>query len=166
MISMIVHATRFHRYLKHYGITPGWAMLEDAFATFAAERIAHHRLTHPFFGVEPDVVAHHVISRSFLPSLSYAWQSVRFSSEIERRVMAGAFLVYLGDTASDDKVTAFSKCDDEVTSKTFELYFGKSLERLEDNWHSHLPKALLSYTDAEQQEMLSHWNGLMERIHT
>jgi hypothetical protein len=165
MISMVVHATRFHRYLKHYGITPGWAMLEDAFATFASERIAHHRLTHPFFGVEPDVIAHHVISRSFLPSLSYAWQSVRFSSEIERRVMAGAFLIYLGDTASDDRVTAFSKCDDEVTNKTFELYFGKSLAHLEDAWHNHLPKALLSYTDEEQHEMIDHWNGVMSRIH-
>jgi hypothetical protein len=164
MLPMVVHASRFHRYLKHYGITPGWAMLEDAYATFVSERVAHHRLTHPFFGTEPDVIAHHVISRSFLPSLSYAWQSVRFSSELERRVLAGAFLLYLGDTASDDKVTAFAKSDDDVTSSTFSLHFGKSLEQLEEAWHEHLPKALLSYTDDERNEMLGHWNSVMSRI--
>ncbi|MBS1904910.1 MAG: hypothetical protein JSS75_14485 [Bacteroidetes bacterium] len=164
LIPMVVHATRFHRYLKHYGITPGWAMLEDAYATFVAERIAHHRLTHPFFGAEPDVIAHHVIARSFLPSLSYAWQSVRFSSDLERRVLAGAFLVYLGDTASDDRVTTFSKCDDDVTSTTFRAYFGKSLEQLEAAWHEHLPKALMSYTDDERNDMLGHWNSIMSRL--
>lgn len=165
LAAMVVHATRFGRYLKHYGITAGWAMLEDAFATFITDRITQNRSIYPFFGTEPDVIAQHLLDRSFFPSLSYAWQSIRFSSEIERKVLGGAFLLYLGDTASDDKVISFAKCDDEVTSHTFETYFRKSLEGLESSWMEHLPKTLLSFTGAEQHEMIERWNSMMSRLY-
>lgn len=165
LIAMVVHSTRFGMYLRHYGITPGWAMLEDAFATFITERLAHNRISHPFFGAEPDVIAAYLKSQTFLPMLSYAWQSPMFSSELERKVVAGAFLLFLGNTTSDDTVVAFSKCDDDVTSHTFETYFGKSLESLETAWTAHLPKSLLSYTDAEKQEMIARWNNVMSRTH-
>jgi hypothetical protein len=165
MVAMIVHATRFGKYLKHYGITTGWAMMEDAFATFITDRITQNRSIHPFFGTEPDVIAQYLLTRSIFPSLSYAWHSVRFSSEIERKVLAGAFLLYLGDTSSDDRVISFSKCDDEITSQTFADFFRKPLEQLETAWTEHLPKALLSFTDDEQHGMISRWDTAMSRMH-
>ncbi|HET9136233.1 MAG TPA: hypothetical protein VFO76_06315 [Candidatus Kapabacteria bacterium] len=166
LVAMISHAMRFGRYLKHYGITPGWAMLEDAFATFVTERVMPGRSSYPFYGADPDVIAQHLKGRGLLPSLSYAWHSVRFSSEIERRVLAGAFLLYLGDTASDDSVIHFSRWDDDITSNTFEVCFGASLDQLEEDWTAHLPKTLCLYTDAERQEMILRWNAVMRRRHS
>ena len=163
LVPMVLHAMRFNRYLKHYGITPGWAMLEDAFGTFATERIMPGRSSYPFYGADPDVIAQYLKSSSLLPSLSYAWHSVRFSSEVERRVLAGAFLLYLGDTASDDRVINFARWDDDVNNATFKACFGATLEELEEEWSAHLPNTLCLYTDAERAEMISRWNTTMKR---
>ncbi len=161
LIAMLTHAMRFPRYIKHYGITRGWAILEDAFATFLSERIqGNTKHSYPFYGVESDVVAHYLKEHAVLPKLFYAWHSLRFASELERRVLAGAFLLYLGDTESDDRVVEFSKYDDEVTSDTFKVFFGKNLEVLEEGWAEHLPKALLGYTEIEYREMMEHWKKM------
>ncbi len=162
LIAMLTHAMRFPRYIKHYGITRGWALLEDAFATFLSDRLqGNHKHSYPFYGVEPDIIAHYLKEHAVLPKLCYAWHSLRFASELERRVLAGAFLLYLGDTASDDRVVEFSKYDDEVTEDTFKIFFGKSLEVLEEGWSEHLPKALLGYTELEYREMMEHWKKMM-----
>ncbi len=165
LLAMVSHGMRFNRYLKHYGITPGWAMLEDAFATFVSERLTPGKGGFPFYGADPDVIAHHILSRSFLPNLSYAWHSVWFSSELERRTMAGAFLLYLGDTSSDDRVVAFSRSDDDVTSSSFATIFGSPIEQLEEEWKEHIPNTLCLYTDAERLEMIRKWDSMMARRH-
>jgi hypothetical protein len=162
LIAMLTHATRFPRYIKHYGITRGWALLEDAFATFVSDRMqGNAKHSYPFYGVEPDIIAHYLKEQAVLPKLFYSWHSLRFASELERRVLAGAFLLYLGDTASDDRVVEFSKYDDEITADTFKIFFGKNLEELEEHWSEHLPKALLGYTETEQRDQLEHWKKMM-----
>jgi len=162
LVSILVHAMRFPRYIKHYGITRGWALLEDAFATFLSERLQNKsKSAYPFYGVEPDIIAHYLKEQAVLPKLAYSWHSLRFASELERRVLAGAFLLYLGDTASDDRVVEFSKYDDEISGDTFKVFFGKNLEVLEDQWSEHLPNALLGYTEVEHREMMEHWKKMM-----
>lgn len=162
LIAMLTHAMRFPRYIKHYGITRGWALLEDSFGTFLSDRLqGNHKHSYPFYGVEPDIIAHYLKEHAVLPKLFYSWHSLRFASELERRLLAGAFLLYLGDTESDDRVVEFSKYDDEVTSDTFKIYFGKTLEELEEGWTEHLPKALLGYTEIEQRDQLEHWKKMM-----
>ncbi|MEI8133454.1 MAG: hypothetical protein WCH46_00080 [bacterium] len=164
IVAMLTHAMRYPRYIKHYGITRGWALLEDAFATFLSERIQHkHRHIYPFYGVDADIVGQYLKDQAVLPNLAYSWHSLRFATEIERRVLAGAFLLYLGDTASDDRVVEFSKYDDEISSETFKIFFGKDLETLEQQWAEHLPKALLSYTEVEHRELMDHWKQMMSR---
>ena len=163
LLHMVVHSTRFERYLKHYGITPGWAMLEDAYATFVATRLSAGHTSYPFFGFEPDVIAHYLIGQSFLPDLAYAWHGINFASDLERSVLAGAFLLFLGDMTNDEAVIALSKTDDDVTSDTFGMIFGRSLEELEHAWKSHLPKTLTTITDAERQEMISAWLTVMSK---
>ena len=162
LIAMLTHAMRFPRYIKHYGITRGWALLEDSFATFLSERLhGHSKHIYPYYGVEPDIIAHYLKESAVLPKLAYSWHSLRFASELERRVLAGAFLLYLGDTASDDRVVEFSKYDDEVTSDTFKIFFGKNLEELEEGWSEHLPKSLLGNTEIEHRDMMEHWKKMM-----
>jgi len=162
LVAMLTHAMRFPRYIKHYGITRGWALLEDAFATFLSERIQNKtKHTYPFYGVESDIIAEYLKENAVLPKLAYSWHSLRFASELERRVLAGAFLLYLGDIASDDRVVEFSKYDDEISGDTFKVFFGKNLEDLEEQWSEHLPKALLGYTEIEHREMMEHWKKMM-----
>ncbi|MFI5264598.1 MAG: hypothetical protein ACHQM6_08795, partial [Candidatus Kapaibacterium sp.] len=115
LVAMLTHAMRFPRYIKHYGITRGWALLEDSFATFLSERLQNKtKHTYPFYGVDSDIIAHYLKEHAVLPKLSYSWHSLRFATELERRVLAGALLLYLGDVASDDRVVEFSKYDDEI----------------------------------------------------
>ena len=162
MIAMLTHAMRFPRYIKHYGITRGWAIMEDAFATFLSERLqGKRRESYPFYGAEPDVIAFYLKEQCVLPKLYYAWHSLRFASELERRVLAGAFLLYVGDTASDDRVVEFSKYDDEITAETFKVFFGKNLEMLEEEWAEHLPKSLLTSTEIERADVMEHWKKKM-----
>ncbi|MDP4221211.1 MAG: hypothetical protein Q8896_12320 [Bacteroidota bacterium] len=162
LIAMLTHAMRFPRYIKHYGITRGWALMEDAFATFLSGRLhGNPKHAYPFYGVEPDIIAHYLKEHAVLPKLFYSWHSLRFASELERRVLAGAFLLYLGDTASDDRVVEFSKYDNEITADTFRVFFSKNLEELEDHWSEHLPKSLLSNTETEYREMMEYWKKMM-----
>ena len=162
LIAMLAHATRFPRYIKHYGITRGWALLEDAFATFLSERLqSKSKNNYPFYGVDSDIIAYYLQENAVLPKLAYSWHSLRFASELERRVLAGAFLLYLGDVASDDRVVEFSKYDDEISGDTFKVFFGKNLDTVEEQWAEHLPKALLGYTEVEHREMMEHWKKMM-----
>lgn len=154
----VAHAMRFGKYLKHYGITRGWAMLEDGFAVFLAERMRRDTVTFPFFGMDSDFVAHHLKERQVVRLLSHVWSARAFAKPLERYAIAGAFLLYLGDVMGDDKIVAFSKHDAEVTSSTFETYFGGSLNTLEERWTEHLPRTLNAHTTEEHHEMLIHWH--------
>lgn len=157
MTQALVHAMRFGRCIKHYGITSGWAMLEDAFAVFVSERLRENHKIFPFFGVEPNVIIHFLLERSAVRLLSYLWESKQFASPLERYVLAGAFMLYLGDALGDDKIISFSRIDDVVLSGTFQDYFGEPLTKLETRWFDHLPKTLVSFTEEERSESLNEW---------
>lgn len=154
----VAHAMRFGKYLKHYGITRGWAILEDGFAVFLAERMSRDKVTFPFFGIDSDFVAHYLKERQVVRSLSHVWTARAFATSLERHAIAGAFLLYLGDVMGDDKIVAFSKHTNEVTSATFQTYFGGSLDALEERWTEHLPRTLNAHTSEEHHEMLTHWH--------
>jgi len=157
LTQALVHAMRFSRCIKHYGITPGWAMLEDAFAVFVSERLRENHKVFPFFGVEPNLVIHFLLEKSAVRLLSYLWESKQFASPLERYVLAGAFLLYLGDALGDDKIISLSRIDDTVLSGTFRDYFGESLTKLEERWFEHLPRTLVSFTEEERKSALNEW---------
>ena len=157
LTQALVHAMRFSRCIKHYGITSGWAMLEDAFAVFISERLRENHKVFPFFGVEPNLVIHFLLERSAVRLLSYLWESRQFASPLERYVVAGAFLLYLGDALGDDKIINFSRIDDEVLSGTFRDFFGESLVNLEERWFEHLPRTLVTFTEEERTSSLNEW---------
>jgi hypothetical protein len=147
LTQALVHAMRFGRCIKHYGITAGWAMLEDAFAVFVSERLRENHRVFPFFGVEPNLVIHFLLERSAVRLLSYLWEAKQFASPLERYVLAGAFLLYLGDALGDDKIITFSRIDDAVLSGTFREFFGDPLVKLEERWFEHLPRTLVTFTE-------------------
>jgi hypothetical protein len=157
LTQALVHAMRFGRCIKHYGITAGWAMLEDAFAVFISERLRENHKVFPFFGAEPNLIIHFLLERSAVRLLSYLWESKQFASPTERYVLAGAFLLYLGDALGDDKIIAFSRIDDAVFSGTFRDFFGESLVKLEERWFEHLPRTLVSFTEDERTSALNEW---------
>jgi hypothetical protein len=157
LILAMAHAMRFPRYLKHYGITRGWAMLEDGFAVFLSERLRSDKPVFPFFGADPAVIASWLRERAEVRRLTHIWPSRNFANGLERFIIGGAFLLFLGDVAGDDKIVALSRHDEEVSGSTFQLYFGKSLETLEEHWQEHLPKYQLSYTHEECDEMIATW---------
>jgi hypothetical protein len=157
LIMAMAHAMRFPRYLKHYGITRGWAMLEDAFAVFLSERLRSDKPVFPFYGADPEVIVASLKEKSQVRLLTHIWPSRNFANGLERFVIGGAFLLFLGDVAGDDKIVGLSRHDEEVSGRTFQLYFGKSLETLEEHWQEHLPKYRLSYTHEECDEMITNW---------
>lgn len=157
LTQALVHAMRFSRCIKHYGITAGWAMLEDAFAVFVSERLRENHKVFPFFGTEPNLIIHYLLEKSAVRLLSYLWESKQFASPLERYVLAGGFLLYLGDALGDDKIVAFSRIDDVVLSGTFREFFGDSLTNLEQRWFEHLPRTLVSFTEDERSLSLNTW---------
>ncbi len=157
LIGALAHGMRFRRYLEHYGITRGWAMLEDAFSVFLSERLRNDKKTFPFFGADPEIIAHYLKEHLPIRLLSHIWTSRQFANAIERYAIAGAFMIYLGDVLGDDKVAAFSRHDEEITHNSFHLYFNDSLEHLEARWVEQLPKAMHSYTESERHEMIHAW---------
>jgi hypothetical protein len=157
LISAMAHAMRFQRYLEHYGITRGWAILEDAFSVFLAERLRNDKKAFPFYGADPEIIAHYLKEHLPIRMLSHIWTSRQFANAIERYAIAGAFMIYLGDVLGDDKVASFSRHDQEITQNSFHIYFHDSLEHLEGRWVEQLPKALHSYTESERNEMIHTW---------
>jgi len=161
LIRWLSHAMRITRYQRHYGKTPGWAMLEDAFAVFLNARLTTYTEAFPFFGAESDVIAHHVHKTTQVGSLKDIWLSPQFAGVLERYVLAGALFLYLGDTYSDDRVVAFSKCDGEITNDTFRIFFRKPLDELETEWINHLPTTQLSLTEEDRQFVIEQWEKIM-----
>lgn len=161
LIHWLSHAMRVARFMRHYGRTPGWAMMEDAFATFLNVRLTTYAEAYPFFGAEADIIAHHVKESAQTGSLKDLWLSPKFAGVLERYLLAGAFFLYLGDTYSDDRVVAFSRCDGEITNDTFRIFFKKSLDGLEQEWVDHLPTAQLSLTAEDRRFVIDHWEKSM-----
>jgi len=157
LITALTHAMRNRRYLEHYGITRGWAMLEDAFSVFLSERLRNDKKTFPFYGADPEIIAHHLKEHLPIRLLSQIWTSRQFANAIERFAIAGAFMIYLGDVLGDDKIASFSRHENEITHNSFHLYFNDSLEHLEERWVEQLPKALHAYTEDERLEMIHGW---------
>lgn len=157
LITAMTHAMRNRRYLEHYGITRGWAMLEDAFSVFLSERLRNDKKTFPFYGADPEIIAHYLKEHLPIRLLSQIWTSRQFANAIERFAIAGAFMIYLGDVLGDDKIASFSRHENEITHNSFHLYFNDSLEHLEERWVEQLPKALHAYTEDERLEMIHGW---------
>jgi hypothetical protein len=157
LITAMTHAMRNRRYLEHYGITRGWAMLEDSFSVFLSERLRNDKKTFPFYGADPEIIAHYLKEHLPIRMLSHIWTSKQFANAIERYAIAGAFMIYLGDVLGDDKVASFSWHENEITHNSFHLYFGDSLEHLEERWVEQLPKAMHAYTEDERFEMIHCW---------
>lgn len=157
LTQSLVHAMRFSRCIKHYGITGGWAMLEDAFAVFVSERLRGNHKVFPFFGAEPNLIVHFLVEKSSVRLLSYLWEARQFASSLERYVVAGGFLLFLGDALGDDKIISFSRTDDVVLAGTFHDFFGESLTKLEARWFEHLPRSLMSFTEEERAAAITEW---------
>lgn len=162
LVLLLTHAMRIRRYERHYEHTTGWASLEDAFALFLNERIALQPEVFPFFGADPDLIAHNIYYHHSNASIARTWQSAPNRRSFFDSVLFGAFFLYLGDTFSDDRIMDFSKLDGDVGSDQFAEFFGASLDELEHAWIAHLPVCRLSVTSEEQESMLQHWERTVE----
>jgi len=161
IVEQLTHAMRIARYRKHYDHTSGWAALEEAYSIFLSERLSMMPEVFPFFGAGADVIAFHLYRKQG-QHLVDIWSAEARTHSIDQLVLAGAFVLYLGDTFSDDRVVTFSLCDDPITSDTFKTFFGSSLESLESTWVEHLPESLLSLTHEEQEAMVQRWESAIE----
>jgi hypothetical protein len=155
LIEHLTHAMRMPRYAKNYH--DEWALMEDAFAVFLNHRLSPQQDVFPFFGIEPDVIAHELIASKRVRSIIDCWTSPESCSIIERQVLNGAFFIYLGDTYSDDKIVELSKCDGDISIDTFKQFFGRSLEELANEWVEHLPTSLLCMTREELDHAVTRW---------
>jgi hypothetical protein len=161
LAGLLTHAMRLSRYARHYHATPGWAVLEEGFGLFLSERLSTQPDLFPFYGAEPDIIAHHLYRKHEL-HLPAIWNISPYELKIQERILAGAFMLYLGDTFSDDRVVTFSKSDDAITDETFRTFFGASLSDLEAIWIHHLPLSLVTLTEEEQSAMVQHWDRSIE----
>ncbi len=163
LAGLLTHAMRLPRYARHYYATPGWAALEEGFGLFLSERLSTQPDLFPFFGAEPDIIAHHIYHHHDL-HLPAIWSATPDALKVQERILAGAFMLYLGDTFSDDRVVTFSKSNDAITDETFLTFFGHSLAELESIWVQHLPLSLVALTEDEQQSLIQHWDRAIESI--
>ncbi len=161
LAGLLTHAMRISRYARHYHTTPGWAALEEGFGLFLSERLSTQPDLFPFYGAEPDIIAHHLYKKHDL-HLPSVWNASHDTLKVEERILLGAFMLYLGDTFSDDRVVTFSKSDDAITDETFQTFFGASLAELEGTWTQHLPLSLVALTEEEQSAMVQHWDRSIE----
>jgi hypothetical protein len=164
LAGLLTHGMRHGRYVRHYHSTPGWAALEEGFCLFLSERLSTQPDLFPFYSAEPDVIAHHLYHKHEM-NLPAIWNSAGDVLRIRERVLLGAFMLYLGDTFSDDRVVTFSKSDDAITDETFQTFFGASLTELESKWLHHLPLSLVALTEDEQGAMIQHWDRAIEVCH-
>jgi hypothetical protein len=162
LLHLLTHAMRMNRYRKHYGITPGWSLLEDAFSVFLQQRLSVSEYVFPFYAVEPDIVAFHVLRKYNRPGVSSSWTSSTSLDDFNRYIVGGAFMLYLGDSYSDDRIVELSKSEEPVTSETFKNFFGKTLEQLEARWLEHLPTSLMTLTHEEHTYALARWEQSFE----
>jgi hypothetical protein len=161
LVELLTHAMRLTRYARHYEQTPGWAVLEEGFGIFLNERLAMQPDVFPFYGAETDLIAHHLY-RSHGATLREVWSAAPHTLTTDHVVLAGAFLLSLRDTFSDDRVVTFSKSDYPITNETFHAFFDRSLDDLEAAWVQHLPLALVALTEEERERMIQHWDSAIE----
>ena len=170
LVQYLTHAMRIARYTRHYGHTPGWAVLEDGFSVFLNDRLSILPYVFPFYGADVDLIAHHLQNKHH-ECLAAIWNpdAVRRggvdradSLPVHQLILAGAFFLYLGDTFSDDQVVTFSKSDYAITNETFRDFFHATLEELEQAWLRHLPASLITLTHEEQEEMILRWDRAIE----
>ncbi len=161
LVELLTHAMRITRYARHYEQTPGWAVLEEGFGIFLNERLAMQPDVFPFYSAESDLIAHHIY-RSHGAKLREVWNALPHALTTDQMVLAGAFLLSLGDTFSDDRVVTFSKSDYAISSETFRTFFDRSLDDLEAAWLQHLPLSLVAMTEEEQDRMVQHWESAIE----
>jgi len=161
LVELLTHAMRLARYERHYVQTPGWAALEEGFGIFLNDRLAMQPDVFPFYGAESDLIAHHIYQLHGA-TLREIWSARPQALTTDQIVLAGAFLLSLGDTFSDDRVVTFSKSDYPITTETFRTFFDRSLDDLEAAWLQHLPLALVALTGEEQDRMIQHWDGAIE----
>ncbi|MFI5201590.1 MAG: hypothetical protein ACHQNE_04340 [Candidatus Kapaibacterium sp.] len=161
LVELLTHAMRLTRYARHYEQTPGWAVLEEGFGIFLNERLAMQQDVFPFYGAESDLIAHHIY-QTHGARLYDVWNAVPHALTTDQIVLAGAFLLSLGDTFSDDRVVTFSKSDYPITSETFRTFFDRSLDDLEAAWLQHLPLSLVTLTEEERERMIQHWDSAIE----
>ncbi len=161
LVELLTHAMRLARYARHYEQTPGWAVLEEGFGIFLNERLAMQPDVFPFYGAESDLIAHHIY-QTHGAKLREVWSAVPHALSTDQIVLAGAFLLSLGDTFSDDRVVTLSKSDYPITSETFRTFFDRSLDDLEAAWLQHLPHSLVALTEEEQERRIQHWDSAIE----
>jgi hypothetical protein len=162
LVQLLTHAMRTHRFQKNYLCTTGWASLEDAFSLFLNERISLQPEVFPFYGADPDLIAHHIYYHHSNASVSRCWQRPNSERSLVDLVLFGAFFLYLGDTFSDDRIIDFSKLDGPVTTHEFKEFFGAPLDELEHAWIAHLPVSLISATQEEQERMVLRWERAID----
>jgi hypothetical protein len=162
LIVHLTHAMRSNRYERHYAATAGWSSMEDAFALFLNERIALQPDVFPFYGADPDLVAHHIYYYYSSASIARTWELPADKRGLLDNLLFGAFFLYLGDTFSDDRIIQFSKVDGPVGTAQFADFFGASLDELEHAWIAHLPVSRISVTSEEQEQMLLRWERAIE----
>ena len=161
LAGLLTHAMRLSRYARHYYDTPGWHALEEGFSLFLSERLSTQPDLFPFYGAEPDIIAHHLYQKHDL-HVPDVWNASPDALKVQELILVVAFLLYLGDTFSDDRVVTFSKSDDAITDETFRTFFGASLAELETIWIQHLPLSLVALTEEEQYAMVQHWDRAIE----
>jgi hypothetical protein len=164
LAGLLTHAMRLTRYARHYHSTPGWAALEEGFSLFLSERLSTQPDIFPFYSAEPDVIAHHLYRKHEM-HLARIWNAEAGTMRVRERVLVGAFMLYLGDTFSDDRVVTFSKSDDAITDETFRTFFNATLIDLQAVWLHHLPLSLVALTEDEQEAMIQHWDRAIESCH-
>ena len=136
-------------------------MLEEGFSIFLSERLSMQPDVFPFYGAGSDVIAHHLY-HAHGEKLHETWNLPPHSLTTDQLVVAGAFMLHLGDTFSDDRVVTFSKSDYAITNDTFRTFFGGTLDDLEATWLQHLPTSLLSLTEDEQAATVQRWDRAIE----
>lgn len=157
LVPFVSHAMRQSRVQRHYGKTPGWALMEDAFGTFLNCRLSDRSDVYPFFDADPSVIASVILGENPTYSVSNSLRNFVFAPAFERNVLTGAFFLFLGDMYGDDKIVQFSKCESPIDDEIFTSFFGATLMALEALWRRSLPTSLLSYTHEEQLEMFAAW---------
>ena len=162
LVQLLTHAMRVDRYGRHYFTTPGWSSLEDAFALFLNERLSLQPDVFPFFGADPDLIAHHIYYHQSNASVTRAWMRPTQERSLTDLILFAGFFLYLGDTFSDDRIVEFSKIDGPVTDDEFRSFFGASLDELEHSWISHLPVSRISSTLDEQEQMVMRWDRAID----
>lgn len=141
--------------------SPGSALLSDAFSTVVNTRLSTHSEVFPFFGVEPDVVCYELYTRKAVRSLTECIAEPESCTLLERHVVVGAFLLFLGDQYGDPRLLELCHSSSSLRSTTFTRLYGATLAELERVWVDHLPASLVALTAEEREGAILHWDTMI-----